>query len=156
MWICFNVEQFRAIVHDNDCMRSLLLTAELFPVRHHVERDNDDLDEALEVLNGIEVESDDVTDVEWFDDAVEELRKELVEWQLGNMEGVATHENDTFQLGLVIEELVEEATEPGYERSVTGVLDGGGQEFKEVVSDVFMKTLLLQNCPCHCWRSHID
>jgi len=33
------------------------------------------------------------------------------------------------------------------ERSVTGgVLGGGGQELREAVSDVLLKSLLLQNC----------
>jgi len=41
--ICFDADQFCAIVHDSDRTRSLLLAAELFPVRRHVERGNDDL-----------------------------------------------------------------------------------------------------------------
>jgi len=36
------------------------------------------------------------------------------------------------------------------EMSVTrGVLGGGGQELREAVSNVLLKSLLLQNCPCH-------
>jgi len=48
----------------SDRTRSLLLVAELFPVRRHVKRDNDNLGEALEVLDGVEAESNDVADVE--------------------------------------------------------------------------------------------
>ena len=34
--------------------------------------------------------------------------------------------------------------------SVTGgVLGGGGQELRETISNVFLKSLLLQNCACH-------
>ena len=33
---------------------------------------------------------------------------------LGYLGGAVTHENNNFQLGLAVEELVEEATEPGY------------------------------------------
>jgi len=61
VWICFDVDQFCAIVHDSDCTRSSMLA--LFSVHCHVERDNDDLDEALEVLDGVKVESDDVGDM---------------------------------------------------------------------------------------------
>ena len=60
VWICFDTEQFCAIVHDNDRTRSLLLAPKLFPVHRHVECDNDDLGEVLEVLDGVEVESDDI------------------------------------------------------------------------------------------------
>ena len=36
------------------------------------------------------------------------------------------------------------------ERSVTGgVLGGSGQEFRETISEVLLKSLLLQNCLCH-------
>jgi len=60
VWICFDADQLRAFVHDNDRTRSLLLALKLFPVRRHVERDNDDHGEALEVLDDVEVESDNV------------------------------------------------------------------------------------------------
>jgi len=43
MWICFDADQFHVIVHDSDRTRSVLLAAELFLVRRHVERGNDDL-----------------------------------------------------------------------------------------------------------------
>jgi len=43
VWICFDADQFRTIVHDSDHTRSFLLAAKLFPVRCHVERVNDDL-----------------------------------------------------------------------------------------------------------------
>jgi len=74
------------------------------------------------------------------DDPVEEFWKELVERRLG----------DDFQLGLAAKELVEEAAEPEYgQEHHRRVLGCGGQEFREVVSDVLLKTLLLQNCPYH-------
>jgi len=125
--------------------------------RRHVERGNDDLREALEVLDGVEAESDGVADVERFDDAVEELRKELVERRLGDLGGVAAHENNGFELGLAAEKLVEEAAEPGYgEESVAGGVlagGGGGQEFGEAVSNVLLKKFkvfhLLVVCSIH-------
>jgi len=43
VWLCFDVDQFRAIIHDSDRTQSLPLEAELFPVRCHVKHDNDDL-----------------------------------------------------------------------------------------------------------------
>jgi len=64
VWICLNVDQFRAIVYDSDRTGSLLLATELFIVCRHVERDNDDLGEALEVLVGVEVESNDILNIE--------------------------------------------------------------------------------------------
>jgi len=96
--------------------------------RSHVERGNHDLGEALEVLDGVEAESDGVADVEGFDDAVEELWEELVERRLGDLGGVAAHEHDGFELGLAAEELIEEAAEPGdgEEGVAGGVLGGGG------------------------------
>jgi len=63
VWICFDVDQFRAIVHDCDRTRSLLLAPELFLLRRHIERGNDDLGEVLEVLDGVEVENDSVGDL---------------------------------------------------------------------------------------------
>ncbi|KAK7378400.1 hypothetical protein VNO80_03839 [Phaseolus coccineus] len=60
----------RVIVHDSDRTRSLtdhtrslLLAPELFPVHCHVEHGNDDLGKTLEVLDGVEVKSDDVGDL---------------------------------------------------------------------------------------------
>ena len=63
------------------------------------------------------------------------------------MRGVAAHENDDFQLSLAVEELVEEVAEPGYgEEGVTrGVLDGDGQKFGEMISNMLLKT----NCSCY-------
>jgi len=60
MWIGFHADQFRAIIHNSDRMRSLLLAPDLFPMRCHVERDNNNFDETLEVLNGVKVENDNV------------------------------------------------------------------------------------------------
>ena len=76
VWICFDADQFRVIVHDSDRTRSLLLAAELFPC------------------------------------AVTSSATMTI--SLGDLGGVTTHENNNFQLGLAAEELVEEATEPGY------------------------------------------
>ena len=87
MWICFNADQFHAIVHDSDHTRSLRLAPKLFPVCRHVDRGNNNLGEALEVLDGVKADSDGIADFEWFDDAVEELRKELVKRQLGDLRG---------------------------------------------------------------------
>lgn len=107
----------------------------------HFEGVNDDLGEALEVFNGVEAEHDGVADVEGFDEAVEELWEELVERRLGDLRGVAAHEEDGFELCFDAEELVEEAAEPGDgEEGVSGgVLRGGGKEFGEAVSDVLLK-----------------
>ena len=121
VWICFDADQFSVIVYDNNCTRSLLLAEKLFQVHRHVERDNDDISEALEVLVGVEAESDGVADVEWFDDAIEELQKELVERRLGNLGRVMAHENDNFQLSLAPEELVEEVAKTGYGQKRLGL-----------------------------------
>jgi len=96
--------------------------------RRHFERFDDDLGEALEVLDGVEAERDGVAEVEGFDEAVEELWEELVERRLGDLGGVAAHEHDGFELCLDAEELVEEAAEPGdgEEGVAGGVLRGGG------------------------------
>jgi len=34
-------------------------------------------------------------------------------------------------------------------KSVIGGVLGGGQELREAISDMLLKTLLLQNCLCH-------
>ena len=64
VWICFDADQFCAIVYESDRTRSLLLAAEWFLVRRYVERGNDDLDEALEVLVGVKAKSKGVANIE--------------------------------------------------------------------------------------------
>jgi len=67
-------------------------------VHRHIERGNNDLGEALEVLDDIKVEKDNV----------------------GDLGGITVHENDNFQLGIAAEKLVEEAAKPRYgEEGVT-------------------------------------
>jgi len=43
VWICWDADQLRTIVHDNDRTQSLLLATELFSMRRHIECGNDDL-----------------------------------------------------------------------------------------------------------------
>ena len=67
---------------------------------------NDDLSEVLEVLDSIDAEGDGITDVEGLDNALEELGEELIKGWLGDLKGVAAHEEDSREFDLAVKELV--------------------------------------------------
>ena len=73
---------------------------------------DDYLSEFLNVLYGLDIETKSITNIESFDNPIEELRDETVERRLGDMSRVTAHYENSLEFGLTTEKSVEKLSKP--------------------------------------------